>query len=230
TAGLRDGDALDLLDGPFDTMAHTVDVRRIGSARTRGWHNIPSVGLFVWRLKPYSVTRAPAYCYESYGSSNFSFSVPGNDAPIFTLPSPEPSPHHVAGPLNVPAPIRRRALEREVSSYYGEGRSFAIWVDGWAGYSSDAPLPPEVIIAADLSGWAYHPPRGKVAVDPVLGRIAFPPRQLPRNGVWVSYHYGFSDDIGGGEYERTLSQPAEAVLYRVGQNEEIVRIGDALAL
>lgn len=230
TADLRDGDALDLLDGPFDTMAHTVDVRRIGSARTRGWHNIPSVGLFVWRLKPYSVTRAPAYCYESYGSSNFTFSVLGNDAPLFTLPSPEPSPHHVAGPLNVPAPIRRRALEREVSSYYGEGRSFAIWVDGWAGYSSDAPLPPEVIIAADLSGWAYHPPRGKVAVDPVLGRIAFPPRQLPRNGVWVSYHYGFSDDIGGGEYERTLSQPADAVLYRVGQNEEIVRIGDALAL
>lgn len=229
SADLRDGDALDLLDGPFDATAHTVDVRRLGSTRTRGRHNIPSVGLFVWRLKAYSVSHAPAYCYESYGSSSFTFSVLGNDAPLFTRPSPEPSPDHIAGPLNVPAPIRRRALERNVEAYYGNGRSFAIWVDGWAGHSDAAPLPPETIIAADLTGWAYHPPRGRVAVDPVLGRIAFPPRQLPRNGVWVSYHYGFSDDMGGGEYDRTLSQPAGAVIYLVGQDEELVRVGDALA-
>src|SRR6266508_1370231 len=29
TVNLRDGDALDLLEGPFDKIAHTVDVRRI---------------------------------------------------------------------------------------------------------------------------------------------------------------------------------------------------------
>ncbi|MFL5541421.1 MAG: hypothetical protein ACJ8J0_20705, partial [Longimicrobiaceae bacterium] len=229
TASLRDGDALDLLGGPFDAMAHSADVRRPGSARTRGRPSIPGVGLFVWRLRAYSVTRAPAYCSDSYGSGSYTFSVLGNDAPLFTRPVPEPSPETIAGPLHVPAPIRRRALERNVEAYYGEGRSFTIWVDGWNGHTAARPLPASALIVADLTDWAYRTPRGRVAVDPVLGRIAFPPRQLPRNGVWVSYHYGFSDDLGGGEYERTLSQPAGATLYRVGQDETVTRIGDALA-
>lgn len=229
TVDLRNGDALDLLNGPFDATAHSVDVRRIGSGRTVGRYNIPSVGLFVWRLKAYSVTRAPAFCYESYGSSSYTFSVLGNDTPLFTRPAAESSPEHIAGELNVPAPIRRRALEKDVDAYYGADRSFAIWVDGWNGYKADQPLPSSVLIVADLTDWAYRPPRGRVAVDPVLGRIAFPPRQLPRNGVWVSYHYGFPDDTGGGEYERVLSQPAEAVVYRVGEDEALTRINDALA-
>jgi uncharacterized repeat protein (TIGR01451 family) len=228
TASLRDGDALDLLGGPFDTLAHSVDVRRAGSARTRGRPNIPGVGLFVWRLRAYSVTKAPAYCYESYGSGSYTFSVLGNDAPLFTRPVAEPSPESIAGPTQVPAPIRRRALQRDVDAYYGEDRSFALWVDGWNGHTAKEPLPAKVLIVADLTDWKYRPPRGRVAIDPVLGRIAFPPRQLPRNGVWVSYHYGFSDDTGGGEYERVLSQPADAVVYRVGQDEAITRIGDAL--
>jgi hypothetical protein len=42
-----------------------------------------------------------------------------------------------------------------------------------------------------------------VAVDPVLGRLAFPAGE-PASGVTVrvSYAYGFSDDIGGGPYAR----------------------------
>ncbi len=229
TADLRDGDALDLIDGPFDTVAHSVDVRRLDSGRTRGRYNIPSVGLFVWRLRAYPVTLTPACCLESVGSNFYTFSVLGNDAPLFTDPSPEPSPYHIAGPLHVPAPIRRRALERDLESYYGAGRSFAIHVDGWGGFGPDEPLPPESIVVADLTNWAYRPPRDRVAVDPVLGRIAFPPRQLPKKGVWVSYHHGFSDDTGGGEYPRMLSHPADAVVYRVGEDQEFDRINDALA-
>jgi len=229
SADLRDSDALDLIDGPFDRVAHTVDVRRLDSRRTRGRYNIPSVGLFVWRLKAYSVTRAPALCLEPVGAHSYTFSVLGNDAPLFTKPMPEPSPHHIAGPLNVPAPIRRRALERNLEQYYAAERSFAIWVDGWSGYTPDAPVPPEALIVADLSEWRYRPPRGRIAVDPVLGRLIFPPRQLPRTGVWVTYHYGFSDDLGGGEYPRPLTQPPGAVVYRVGPDAEFSRINDALA-
>jgi len=60
TVDVRNGDALDRLGGPFDESAHTVDVRRIISHRTRGRYNIPSVGLFIWRLKVYSVTKTRA--------------------------------------------------------------------------------------------------------------------------------------------------------------------------
>ncbi len=229
TADLRDGDALDLLDGPFDSMAHTVDVRRLTSHRARGRHNIPSVGLFVWRLKAYQITRAPAYCLEQIGAHCYTFSVLGNDTPLFTKPTPEPSPEDIAGPRNVPAPIRRRPLERNPAAYHGPDSSFTVWVRDWAGHGVDDPLPTEALIVADLSDWQYRPPRHHVAVDPVLGRLAFPTRQLPRRGVWVRYHYGFSDDLGGGEYRRVLAQPEGAVVYRVGQDEDFERITDALA-
>jgi hypothetical protein len=228
TVDLRDGDRLDGLDGPFDALAHTVDVRRLAGCRTLGRHNIPGVGVFVWRLEAYPITRAPAYCLEAAGTHCYTFSVLGNDTPLFTRPRPEPSPEHIAGPLEVPTSLSRRAVERNLAAYYGEGSSFSIWVDGWAGHASDRPLTPEALIVADLSGWSYRPPRDRVAVDPVLGRLAFPPRQLPRKGVWVGYHYGFSADLGAGEYPRALAQPADAVVYRVGADAEFVRIHDAL--
>ena len=109
---------------------------------------------------------------------------------------------------------------------YGEGRSLAIYAD-WAKNNPNQPLPASAIIAADLSKWAYIPPRNRIAVDPVLGRIVFPPKQLPKK-VRVSYHYAFSADIGGGEYDRPLLQPATFTLYRVGDDEAFKRIGDVL--
>jgi hypothetical protein len=83
-------------------------------------------------------------------------------------------------------------------------------------------VPLSSIVPADLSGWRYTPKRGQVAIDPVLGRIAFPARQAPEDGVWVSYHYGFSDETGGGEYQRTLDPEYPDPIYRVGQNDRIM--------
>src|SRR5262249_32675684 len=74
TVDLRRGDALDRLNGAFDEIAHTVDVRRINSHRAQGRYNIPSVGLFVWRLKSYPVTQAPAHC-EDRKRHHYTFSI-----------------------------------------------------------------------------------------------------------------------------------------------------------
>lgn len=241
TTDLRQGDALDRLDGPFDELAHTVDVRRINSHCTLGRYNIPSVGLFVWRLKAYSVTKTPAYCLEEVGPHCYTFSVLGNDAPLYIRPEPEPTPTHIAGELNLRVPIRRRAFEERVAidgqerrqasgDYYGEGKSMLIfWAPDWPKEGASQPIPREAIVPADLSDWQYRPGRGQIAVDPLLGRIIFHPRELPKGGIRVSYHYGFCADIGGGEYDRSLSQPARATLYRVGEREDLRRINDALA-
>jgi hypothetical protein len=202
TVDLRRGDALDRIDGPFDELAHAVAVGRIGSPRGRRLHNIPSVGLFVWRLRPYSVTRAPAYCIDR-DENRYTFSVLANDAPLITRPIEEPTPSHIADESNVPAWIRRRAFDERMADYYGQDKSLQIWRD-----DLERPVPLHEIVAADLSGWGYVPRRGEVAVDPVLGRIAFSPRSAPREGVWVTYHYGFSADMGGGEYERPLAATA----------------------
>ena len=226
TLDARNGDALDLLDGPFDTLAHTVDVRRINSTRTHGCYNIPSVGVFVWRLKPYSVTSTSAYCFEQNGPHCYTFSVLGQDSPLYVKPVREIDPSHIATEANLPVPIRRRPFEQYLDRYYGVDKSVAIYAD-WASHDPDQPVPARSIIAADLSNWAYIPPRNRIAVDPVLGRIMFPPKQLPKK-VRVSYQYAFSSELGGGEYDRPLSQPATFTLYRVGEGEPYQRLGDAL--
>jgi hypothetical protein len=212
---LHDLDTLDLVDRPFDASAHTVDVRRINSHRTRGRYNIPSVGLFVWRLRSYSITRAPAHCVDRF-RNHYTFSILSNDAPLFTRPVAEPAPTHIADELNVPAPIRRLASEERLHDYYGATRSLQIWRD-----DLNHPISGEQIVIADLSGWAYHPVGDQVAVDPQLGRIAFSPRSVPKSGLWVSYHYGFSADMGGGEYPRRLRAAAtETAIYFVCQPGE----------
>ncbi|HSS50921.1 MAG TPA: hypothetical protein VLX28_18425 [Thermoanaerobaculia bacterium] len=232
TVDVRRGEALDRLDGPFDEIAHNEDVRRVASTRTPGRPNLPGVGLFVWRLRSYSVTQSPAFLVEEVALNDFTFSVLGNDTQLYVRPQPEAEPSQIASELDLPVPIRRRAFERHKEAFYGEGRSLAIWTGEAA-----APGSPEVvlrlvpagdIVAADLTDWKYQPLKGQVAVDPELGRIAFPPRQVPPLGVWVSYQYGFSADIGGGEYDRPLSQPAGATVYRVGAKEDLKRIDAAL--
>ncbi len=228
TVDVRKGSWLDLIDSPFEKFAHAVDVRRINSVHFQGRHNIPSVGVFVWRLKSYPVTETPAYCLDKHPHC-FTFSVLANDSPLYMRPEIETDPTHIADEFNLPVPIRRRLFEDHKARLYGHDRSMQIWVGKKRGKKIvPESVPLQKIIPADLSDWWYLPRRGTVAVDPVLGRIAFPPRQLPKNGVWVSYHYGFSTDLGGGEYERTLSQPAEYTLYRVGRNEQFETINAAL--
>jgi len=231
TVDLRDGDALDRLRGAFDELAHRVDVRRISAPDVpQGRYNIPSVGLFVWRLRNYSVTETSAYCLEDAGPHCYTFSVLGNDTPLYNKPEPEPAPEHIAGERNVPAPIRRLAFEERrheggeeqlqaSTAYYGEGKSLAIWAPDWPAKGAEQPIPAAAIVPADLSGWKYVAQKGTAAVDPVLGRIAFPKGQLPRKGVLVSYQYGFSHDMGGGEYSRLLQQPASATVYHVPTTE-----------
>jgi hypothetical protein len=236
---VRSGDDLDLLGGPFDRLSHTAEVRRVNSHRGPGRYDLLSVGAFIWRLKSYSVTHTAAYCLEEAGQHCYTFSILGNDTPLFTRPEPS-DPTHIAGELNLPIPIRRRALEQQrregrrrhsyaSDRYYGEGKSLAIWAGHWADGDPKKPIPREKVIPADLSDWKYRPRAGHVAVDPELGRIAFPPGHLPEKGVWVSYCYGFGADIGGGEYSRPLFVKPDRVLYCVGANAEFHRIHDAHA-
>jgi hypothetical protein len=257
TVDVRRGEALARIDGPFAELAHAVDVRRVASSRTPGRSGLAGVELFLWRLRSYSITQAPAYCDEEVAPNCYTASVLGNDTQLFLRPQPESAPTDVAAERNLPVPLGRRAFAARKSEYYGAGRSLQIWIGepepaaapaamaGQAPAAAAGPSAPPApvaapaaapaaapgepnrvvlrpvleseIVVADLTGWQYQPLKGQVAVDPRLGRIAFPPRQLPPKGVWVSYHYGFSADLGGGEYERPLLQPAGAVVYPVGE-------------
>ena len=221
TTLVRDAESLDLVGGPFDRTTYSADVRRPGSRRTRGRPNIDDVALWTWRLRAYSSTEALARAREEDGDGLYTFSVLGNDAPLFTRPEPEREPTHIAEEINVPAPIRRRLLERQVDRYYGRGRSLMIWKGARddVAPSEENAVPASVIRVADLTGWYYDPEPGTVVVDPVLGRFAFPLEELPEGDVWVTYHRGFSADMGGGEYHRELSQRPDARRYTVRRSD-----------
>ncbi|MEO1208774.1 MAG: hypothetical protein AAFX78_04445 [Cyanobacteria bacterium J06638_20] len=251
TVDLRQRPALELLDSPFEQLAHTIDVRHIQSPYDAGRYNLPNVGVFLWRLRAYSVTQKklsvyppPAYCLEEVSPNCYTFSVLGNDVQLYNRPQPESDPTHIADELNLPVPIRRQAFQQDHqqflaareqhwpynSLYYGEDKSLQIWV----GRPQQTPLtlqkvPFHRVLPADLTDWQYTPPPGVVAVDPVLGRMVFPPRQLPKGGVWVTYHYGFSADIGGGEYDRPQRQPAQHTLYQVGTEDAYPSLNAAIA-
>lgn len=196
TPDLRRTNELELLNGPFETANHTADVRRI--AIERGRYNIPNVGLHLWRLQACPLKRVmPCPAEKSPNPTrNFTFNVLGLDEPLFNFTKTETSAAHIAEEINVPAPIRRRAFDADLASYYPA--SLKIW-DG------DTIIDVKSVVACDLTGWIRRSSAGtRVAVDPVLGRLSFAGDQ-DVDKIRVTYHYGFSDDLGGGSYKREAS-------------------------
>ena len=195
-ADIRNASALEAIGTSFDRITRTVDVRRIEPGRGR--YNIPNVGIFLYRLWNYTVTDAPAFQVDP---RRFLFDALGKDVQLFSNPVPEDDISHLAEPVNVPLALTRRALNAEKSAYYGIGKSVSVAVNRLDVPAADVDI-------CDLSdvgtGWA-HTPASKIAIDPVLGRIALPAAASPLASVRVTYAYGFSDDIGGGEYPRGTS-------------------------
>jgi hypothetical protein len=193
TADLRQWEPLERLGTPFDMLNHTLEVRRIASRR--GKFNIPNVGLFVWRISAYTSTDATPF---AAGTRRYTFDPLGRSLPLYNQPVAEDTIEHLAEPINVPMPISRRVLAVHKKLYYGP--SLSVTVNGTA-------LTPEQIVVCNLSdtpaGWA-HTPRSTYAIDPVLGRLALPDSipEDPPPAVMVSFSYGFSAPIGGGEYDR----------------------------
>ena len=147
-----DGDRLDLVDGPFDRLAHTVDVRRIDlrhppAAATGS----PQVGLFAWRLRSYSITRAPAYC-DDRDRTHYTFSILGNDTPLVTeaVLRAGADPHRRRDQRARPSSAAGRFDERTGATTTGRRRACA------SGSRTRKPVPLSAIVPADLSGWALR--------------------------------------------------------------------------
>jgi len=205
---LRRWEPLERIGTAFDTIPRTVDVRRIASRRGR--HNIPNVGIFLWRIGAYPLSRSPAARVDD---RRYRFSPLNHDQPLFTRPVTEDEITHISTPLNVPVPISRRVLSEHKSDYYTDGtprKSLSLYVGTANPLPAVAPGSVSICYLGDDAGtWAHLPPAGQYAVDPLLGRIALPPGLPTKTRVEVDYHYGFSADLGGGEYPRgeTITVP-----------------------
>lgn len=181
TTDLRRADDLELLDGPFETAAHTVEVRRIATGRGR--YNVPDLGLFLWRLESYPVDRSEARLVAGDGAWRYRFHPVGLDAPLFNPRRTEEEITHLAQEVDVPGRLRRRPLYAELEAlrrpegtpgpttgFFSGGRApFRVFTIAAGG--AVRAIPPEEVLICDLGerpdGTWPRPPalRTYVALD-----------------------------------------------------------------
>jgi hypothetical protein len=214
---IRDGERLELFNGPFEHAPHTLEVRRIPPAR--GKYGIPNVGIFVWRLRHYDLTRTTA---RRLDEGRWTVDPLGRDVPLFNRPRDERRDEELVGELHVPGMLRRRPLYDELEArrhakslgqdvparWLPPGEpTFSVFLDG-----ADQPLDPLEICICHLGdadtppelAWRRPPGSLALALDPRTGRMTFPAGKDPQD-VEVSSVYGFCADLGGGPYDRQAS-------------------------
>ena len=244
TPDLRNAASLELLNGPFESVAHTADVRHISSGRGR--YNIPNIGIFLWRLQAYRVDTSDARSVSATPDGRYTFDPLGAGTLLFNTPQTQSNPSGRNAEINVPAPLRRTPLYAELEAlrqspsgqaptpvYFGANPVLQVAVNG-----AEVPFAKVAICdIEDISATDWKRPAANsgivLSADPVRGRIAFPAGTLP-GSVEVTYAYGFSGDVGAGPYDRTAycndasTAPAPALnanRWQAGVGKEIVADG-----
>jgi len=243
TPDLRRGVRLERLESAFDLVNRTVAVRRIAPRvlptadpdptalalhlHGGGRYNIPDVGVYLWRWESLPVANAPAFRVDG---RRYMFSPLGQDMPLFNQLPPRDSFARLTTRLDVPQPILRREFARRREEFYGESASIQLYADGQV-------VPVSQICCRDLSdgpagAWGCTA-SGKIAIDPLLGRIQLAADVPVPVDLRVSYSYGFPAEIGGGPYDRSASlsipDPLDRTLTAVVGTPGSLTVEDAVA-
>ncbi len=204
TVSLRSPQNLAKIGSPFEgKVAYTAEIRRIAS--TQGRYNLPNVGLFLWRLQSYPLVKVTAASVAE-DAGYYRLSPLGEDLPLFNTPETETTITQLAQEIHVPGKLPARSDD----PVYKAGQPWQIFING-----QPQPITAESVLIHSLgdpekSQWKLPSAKdtiGKlVAIDPELGRLVFLGEETPTR-VQVSYAYGFSGNLGGGPYGRTLPHP-----------------------
>ncbi|WP_375494013.1 hypothetical protein [uncultured Nostoc sp.] len=179
----------------FDEYFYTADFR-FGSGQV-GWHNIPRLGVFLWRL--YSlpvdlpkedieqVKTTPVLVQNSPG--HYSFDPTGRNIWLFAKSS-RPFGDQWVSPSEwqLPTPITKPLLQAHSDTLY-------------------ATLDERGELAPNALGVFRHTnllPVSTVTIDPEQGTFSVQPVADDNTTLQVLYHYGFSSFIGAGGFDRRI--------------------------
>jgi hypothetical protein len=122
TVHLRERPRWEQLNTAFDTLPRTADLRLTSSVvsdtswRTspvQGKHNIPNVGLFLWRLQSHPVSDRVA---RQVRPGCYTFNPLGMDTQLFNQPSPERDIAEAARESHVPLALGRYQLREDLEA------------------------------------------------------------------------------------------------------------------
>ncbi|MFT3770698.1 MAG: hypothetical protein QM820_35180 [Minicystis sp.] len=210
-ADLRSPHVARLTGTAFDELSYTADVRA-AEGRT-GWYNVPRLGVFLRRLRAYPVESVtPVTCTGCSGK--FSFDPTGREIPLFARSTRKhgddwiaPAEHELAGPID-------RLLFTEVYAdlwaTVDEQNNHSILPRSLGVYQPDGTGALVLVPEDEITGKPEES-TDKAYVDPEEGLLFLTTTQVARGAPEVSYHYGFSSDIGAGTYTRIASPPGVAL-------------------
>jgi hypothetical protein len=182
TADLRHAFGASLVQSAFDEYFHTVDVRR-GQEQV-GWHNIPRLGVFLWRLQSFASDQCTPVPVSGCPGA-YSFDPTGRDIPLFARAARTRDNYGdrwiSPQPWQLPAPISTLMLDTFPNELY-----------------------PTSLEVRHLQGSFYDPiSLADLTLYPEVGRLTLA-GPLQGDTIRVSYHYGFASMIGAGAYDRRL--------------------------
>ena len=191
----------------FDEFAHTADFR-FGRDMV-GWHNIPRLGVFLWRLYSFDVDPSTPVAVTGC-PSQFTFDPTGREIPLFAAASRSASasfadqwvsPQEWELPGLIAAPLLQAALtDPQTIPLYAtvdptDGvtlipRSLGVFQKPAADY-----------LLLDETHF-IDPTTKRITIYPELGR--FHVLSAPAGQLFARYHYGFSSPLGAGPYDRRV--------------------------
>jgi hypothetical protein len=192
-ADLRNVRGAQLAGSAFDEFFHTGDVRS-GRGAT-GWHDIPRLGVFLWRLHSFGLDGASAV-RDTQCPNQYTIDPTGRDLPLFAPAVPVLADVWVSPREDqVPGPISSDLLTAAFDTLYAPHSLFVRRYVGGPGPDDFVPVPP-----AEVSS-DRRTPTGRFFIDPERGRLVAPVG-ADDGPYLVDYHYGFASEIGAGPYER----------------------------
>jgi len=198
----------------FDEFFHTADFRR--GADMTGWHNIPRLGVFLWRLHSFAVDQSTPVAMTGC-PGQYSFDPTGRQIPLFAAASRSEatsygdnwiSPQEWQLPGAIAMPLLEAALTNPntIPLYAQVDSDGATIIPNSLGIFQKPDL---VYVLLDIG--QFLDANGRATIYPELGRfkVLNPPSGQQ---LYATYHYGFSSTIGAGPYDRRVPGTKSAAL------------------
>jgi len=191
----------------FDEYFHTADFRR--GADMVGWHNIPRLGVFLWRLQSFAMdesTPVPVTgCPDQY-----SFDPTGREVPLFAAASRTAASSYGDNWVSpqewqLPGAIATALLQTALTDPGTIPLYAAVDTDGVTVLPNSLGVfqkPDLVYVLLEIACF-LDPATNRATIYPESGRfrVINPPAGQQ---LYATYHYGFSSTIGAGPYDRRL--------------------------